>query len=381
MKKFHELLEKRWFANLFVVCAGILFYLLMTHLYMFAGAFAAIMDTIAPIVVGLIIAYIIDPFTKFWEFRVLHKIKNEKVRRTIAVILALVVVLLLIVLFFVALVPSLVSSVVGLASNADNYAANIRSLMKQLNALHLGFHLDPSKLVEYTDKALGMLLTYMNQNSDSILSASTNFGRSLFNAVIGFIIGVYFLLGKKYLLNGIYDIRKAFIPADQLKKHNTFWKRVHEIFIQFIGYDLLDGFIVGLVNAIIMAIFGMPYVALISVVVGVTNLLPTFGPIAGGAVGAIILLLNNPIQALYFIIITAIIQTIDGYILKPRLFGGSFGIPAVWTLIAIILGGKMFGIPGILLAIPFAAILNILYHEQFKPWMAEHKAEMNKKKD
>lgn len=380
MKRFQELLEKRWFANLFVVCAGILFYLLMTHLYLFAGAFRAVMDTIAPIVVGLVMAYIIDPFTKFFEHHVLVKMKNEKLRRTLSVVIAIVIVVALIVLFFVALVPSIVSSIVGIASNAGQYADNIQNLMKQLNDLNIGLHLDPTNLVNYTETAMSALLDYVNANSGHILSASSSIGRSLFNGMIGFIIGVYFLLGKSFLLNGLYEIRRSFIPAEQLKHHNEFWKRVHEIFIQFIGYDLLDGLIVGIVNAIVMAILGMPYIALISVVVGITNLLPTFGPIAGGAVGALILLLNNPIHALYFIILTIVIQTVDGYILKPRLFGGSFGIPAVWTLIAIILGGQMFGIVGILLAIPFAAIINILYHEQFEPWMQKHKAEINKKK-
>jgi predicted PurR-regulated permease PerM len=179
-------------------------------------------------------------------------------------------------------------------------------------------------------------------------------------------------------LDGIYEIRKGFIPAEQLKIHNAFWKRVNDIFIQFIGYDLLEGLIVGVINAIVMAIFGMPFIPLISVVVGVTNLLPTFGPMVGGAVGALILLLNNPIHALWFIIITVVIQTVDGYIIKPRLFGGSFGIPAVWTLIAIILGGQMFGVTGILLAIPFAATINILYKEQFVPWLQNHQKLVNK---
>ncbi|MBP5266917.1 MAG: AI-2E family transporter, partial [Lachnospiraceae bacterium] len=358
MKKLQELLEKRWFANLFVVCAGILFYLLITHLYMFAGAFGVVTQVIAPITVGIIIAYLLDPLAKFFEKRLFGKIKREKLRRTLAVILDLVVVLLLISLFFAMLVPSLISSIMGIASNADVYVDNIEHFIAKLNKMNPRLGLDQKMLVEYLETALTKLGAYITENSGNILSASTNIGKSVFNFVIGFIIGVYILLSKQYLLDGIYEIRKAFIPAEQLKVHNAFWRRVNTIFIQFIGYDLLEGFIVGVINAIAMAILGMPFIPLISVVVGVTNLLPTFGPMVGGAVGALILLLNNPLHALWFIILTVIIQTVDGYIIKPRLFGGSFGIPAVWTLIAIILGGQMFGVPGILLAIPFAAIIN-----------------------
>ena len=378
MKKFHELLEQRWFSNLFVVCAGILFYLLMTHLYMFAGAFGTVRRVVAPIIIGIIIAYLLDPLAKFFEFKVLRKMKNEKGRRYIGVVLAILVVLLLVGLFFAMLVPSLISSVVGIASNADTYGKNIQKMMSDINRVMPNLKLEPEKFVNFAEGILNQVMTYATKNSGDILSASTSIGKGVFNGLIGFIIGIYILLSKRYLLDGIYEIRKGFIPAEQLKKNNAFWARVHEIFIQFIGYDLLEGLIVGVINAIVMAILGMPFIPLISVVVGVTNLLPTFGPMVGGVVGALILLLNNPIHAFWFIIMVIVIQTIDGYIIKPRLFGGSFGIPAVWTLIAIILGGQMFGVVGILLAIPFAAIINILYKEQFVPWLAKRKTKINK---
>ncbi len=104
---------------------------------------------------------------------------------------------------------------------------------------------------------------------------------------------------------------------------------------------------------------------LISVVVAVTNLAPTFGPIAGGAVGALILLLVNPLDALWFLIFTVVLQTLDGYVIKPRLFGESLGVPAVWILITLIVGGRMFGMIGILLAIPIAAIILFACKELF----------------
>ena len=107
----------------------------------------------------------------------------------------------------------------------------------------------------------------------------------------------------------------------------------------------------------------MPYNILISVVVGITNLAPTFGPIVGGLIGAFILLLVNPWQALWFILFTLVLQTIDGYILKPKLFGNSFGVSSIWILITIIVGGRMFGVWGILLAIPFAAIADYFYRD------------------
>ncbi len=114
---------------------------------------------------------------------------------------------------------------------------------------------------------------------------------------------------------------------------------------------------------------------MISVVVGLTNLAPTFGPVIGAAIGAFILLLVNPWYALYFLIFTVIIQIIDGYILKPRLFGGALGVPGVVVLICIIIGGRLFGIWGVLLAIPFAAIASFLVKEALERREAKRAAE------
>ena len=137
---------------------------------------------------------------------------------------------------------------------------------------------------------------------------------------------------------------------------------------------MLDGIIVGVINAIFMVIARMPYVSLISVVVGVTNLIPTFGPVIGAVIGAFILVLVNPMQALIFLIFTMVLQLIDGYILKPKMFGGSLGVPAAWILISIVVGGKLFGIPGIVLGIPFAAIISFVYEELVMPMLLKHKA-------
>ena len=114
-----------------------------------------------------------------------------------------------------------------------------------------------------------------------------------------------------------------------------------------------------------MMITGLPYAVLISVVVGVTNLAPTFGPIVGGVVGAFILVLVNPGYAICFLIFTLILQTVDGYILKPKLFGDSLGISSVLILVSIIILGRIFGVVGVLLSIPIAAIVDFMYRDLF----------------
>ena len=129
-----------------------------------------------------------------------------------------------------------------------------------------------------------------------------------------------------------------------------------------------------------MWIMGMQYAGLVSVVVGFTNLIPTFGPIIGAAIGGLILLLVKPVHALIFVIFTLVLQTIDGYIIKPRLFGNTLGVSGLLILVAIVVGGNIFGVVGILLAIPFAAILDFSYKEAFLPWLEERGERRQKEK-
>ncbi|MCI6637735.1 MAG: AI-2E family transporter, partial [Lachnospiraceae bacterium] len=158
-----------------------------------------------------------------------------------------------------------------------------------------------------------------------------------------------------------------------------FWNHCNTIMIRYIVGELLDALIIGLSNFVFFLIVGLPYNLLISVVVGVTNLAPTFGPIVGGVVGAFILVLNNPWHALWFIIFTIILQTIDGYVIKPKLFGNTLGVSSVWILVCIIVGGRMFGVPGILLAIPFAAISDYVYNNYILVVLENRKSKRREK--
>lgn len=371
MKKWEKILEKRWVANLVAICGGVLLYMLLSNFDILAEKVGSVFKILSPIIIGLVIAYLIDPIAVFIEQKILRKIKNEKSRWSISVILAIICVIVLITLFIIGLVPSLRDSFYKLNSNVETYAANIESVMEKVNdwGENLNLKLNLSTITDYIENATDNLLNYIAQNMTVILNTSQDIGTSLFNGIIGFILGIYFLFGKKSLIAGGDELRRSALREQTYKKHNDFWKRCHEIFIQYIGYSVLDGLLVGIVNAVVMLILQMPYVALTSVIVGVTNLLPTFGPIIGAVIGSFILFLNRPAYALWFLILTIILQTIDGYILKPKLFGGSLGIPAVWTLIAIIIGGKLFGVIGIFLAIPFAAVLSFLYKERFLPWL------------
>ena len=195
--------------------------------------------------------------------------------------------------------------------------------------------------------------------------------------MISTIVAIYILLDKVSLLAGVKRLWKALTNETSYRRSYDFLLRCNEIMIRYILFDLLDGLIIGLTNAVFMLIVHYPYVPLISVIVGVTNLAPTFGPILGGAIGCLILFLINPWYALGFLIFTIILQTVDGYILKPRLFGGQLGVPAIWILMALIVFGRMWGVIGILLAIPIAAILDFIFRDGILVWLENRRSRKN----
>ena len=375
MKKIDQLIKNRKVIYALaalaagILCAVAIFFIIFSNVNSISGFFEGVTRVLAPIIIALVLAYIIDPVAKFFETKVFVKLKKENLRRTLSAVIALILVLTLLTVFIGTLIPNLISSISMLMENADSYYATIEKVINQINSLGFGLHIDLSAIEASVRNWLGDFVNNLSTNLSSILSTTKNIGAVLLNILIGVILAVYILFSKKYLLSGLRRLRKAIFTPKQYESDTRFWNRCHDIFTQYIGCNIIDALIIGISNAIFMLILGMPYVPLVSFVVGVANLIPTFGPIIGGAIGALVLVLVKPSYALWFLIFTIGIQTLDAYVIKPRLFSSSIGLAPVWTLIAITVGGNLFGILGILLAIPVAAILTFIYDERFVPWL------------
>ena len=375
MKRFDKLVKNRRLVYALaalsagILCAVIVFFVVFANINSISGFLEGVTRVLAPVIIGLVLAYIIDPVAKFFETKVFVKLKKENLRRTISAVIALVLVLTLLTVFIGTLIPNLLSSISMLIDNADTYYATIEKAVDQINSLGFGLHIDLSAIEASVRNWLGDFVNHLSNNLSSILSTTKDIGAVLLNILIGVILAIYILFSKKYLLNGLQRLRKALLTPKRYESNTKFWNRCHDIFTQYIGCNIIDAMIIGGSNAIFMLILGMPYVPLVSFVVGVANLIPTFGPIIGGAIGALVLVLVKPTYALWFLIFTVGIQILDAYVIKPRLFSSSIGLAPVWTLIAITVGGNLFGIVGILLAIPVAAILTFIYDERFVPWL------------
>ena len=363
MKFNKHLLKEKWFAYTFAACSAVILYLALTHLGVLGRFLKSVWKTGAPVFIAFVIAYVIDPLVQVYYNNVLYKISRDRLRHTLAVILSYLTVVLFFVVLMVALIPQVIDSVVMFAKNLNSYVYSFQRLMLQLSSFAARYDIDLSKFISSSDELLQSITRILPENVNKIVNVSYGLGAKVFDWVIAFILAIYLTLDNQHLKAGFVRLLRALLPDQVFNGTASFWSRCNNILIQYIAYDILDGLIIGVLNWIFMLIMHMNYVAIISVIVGVTNLAPTFGPMIGAVLGAFILVLVNPWHALWFLLFTVVLQTFDGYILKPRLFGESLGVSAVWILISIVIGGRFLGVIGILLAIPFAAIVDFIYHD------------------
>lgn len=362
MKFNKNILKNRWASNALAISIGVLVYLFFSHLDVVGRGIAAFFGFINPVIIALIIAYVMDPLTKVFEHYVFRRMRRETARRNLAVVCTILIILAGFVFLMVALIPQIVNSIITFFNNVNVYADEIRTLLANLQEKAAGSRFDFSKILNGGQALLDTIVGKIPSNVDSIINTSFSIGRNIMTWVIAVIMSIYFLADKSRLQAGFGKLMHAILSERMFQSSCKFWNHCNTIMIRYIVGELLDALIIGVSNFVFFLIAGLPYNLLISVVVGVTNLAPTFGPIVGGVVGAFILVLNNPWHALWFIIFTIILQTIDGYVIKPKLFGNTLGVSSVWILVCIIVGGRMFGVPGILLAIPFAAISDYVYN-------------------
>ena len=375
MGRIKKALSNRWGAYTIAAIAGVVAYMTFNNLPAVRAFLSSVMSILSPIIIGAIIAYLVDLLVVFFDTKAFKKISHAKFRYALSVVVSILVVLLALGLFFWLVLPEMISSITHFMNNTQNYASDIEERLKKLDdfAAQYGIHLNTTNWTANLKEQAEVMISDVSHNLTMAMDILRGIWNVLLNIFIGMILAVYFIAGKKRLFRGIDHFRRALLTEEQYKRHTDFLKRSNAIFSRYISYTILEAIGVGICNAIFMLIAGLPNVVLISVVVGVTNILPTFGPIVGGMIGAFILVLEDPMYAVAFVIFTCILQTIDGYVVKPHLFGDSMGLPAFISLISIVIGGKLFGPLGILISIPFTAVMAILYHERLLPWLERRK--------
>ena len=337
--------NKKWYNNAVAIVIGVVSYVALTNLDVINGFLRNVGGYFMPIFYGGVIAYLVNPLASSLQKRVFKHVRSETLKWTLSVFVGMFMVILFLSALLFMLVPQLIESILLLVSNMDNYIL------------------------------LRTASQFLSTSLRRILSTSANIGRTIFNLLIASILSIYLLLAKDSIKSGSKRLMRSLMSQKWYDIVMNFMSRCNNILVRYIVFSLLDGVIVGGATAVFMAVCGMQYVGLVSVVCGVTNLIPSFGPVIGAVIGGFILLLVNPWHALMFLGFTAILQTLDGYVIKPKLFGDSLGVSGLLILVSIVLFGNIFGVVGILLAIPLAAIIDFTYEEGILPLLEMRRAE------
>ena len=373
MKLSEKLHKTQWSLDARSICAIILFYVLLTHLSALEKALLSLFGFFLPVILGVCIAYILNPLVELAQEKVCQRVRPGARGRGAAVAIVVILLLAFLSALIGTLIPQLFGSAAALIGNLDSYMRQLQGLLAVSNSFgELSHTLE--ELLSNDNSILNRATAWISGNITQILRTSVSIGTSTFNWVISFILAIYFMMDHERLRAGLKHLLQLSMSERAYARGADLWWRFERIFVRYIQCELLDALIVGVANYVFMKIASMPYALLISVAVGVTNLAPTFGPIVGAVIGAFILLLVRPVYMLWFLIFTIILQTIDGYVIKPRLFGGVLDVPPILILVTIIVGGRMFGVAGILLAIPCAGMLEYLYREVLIPRLEERKA-------
>lgn len=368
MKKFFKSINEKWKEYALAGCVCIIFFAVLMNLGAIGHGIARFFSILKPVIIGFVLAYIINPVAMFFNRSLFRKNESDGKSWVISVVFAMIVVLLIVGLLVASLIPQIVDSITQLA---DNYETYVNSFVRFLNTK--GGILGSAFVERFSDYiyAEGGLIArigdLLQDNVDVIIDKTTSIGNAAMNWAIGAIFAIYFLLAKTRIQKEFAKFFNLILSPLKYEYLTMLSKKFNIIFSEYIVCEILDAVIVGAATYAFMLIANMPDALFIAVVCGITNLIPTFGPFIGGAIGGFILLLLKPSSVLAFVIWIVIIQVCDGYVIKPKLFGSALDVPGVIILIAIIVFGKLMGVTGMLIAIPIAAILVYIYAELLIP--------------
>ena len=363
--------EKKIIRSVFFVAAGcIVLYWLLHETERVRAAMTFLGSIFRPFVYGSVLAFILNVPMRAIE-RGLKGIQREGVRRGVAIVLTFVVLLLVIVGVFLLLIPQISDTIQSLIPKLMEFALSLEQRVR-------AFLADNPELFEFIanntdlenlnwstliEKAVTMVGDSVSKIASSALLAVGNVADVSVNAIIGFVFAIYCLANKEVLVRQSKKILYAFVPEKVCDEIVRILHLANVTFSNFISGQCIEACILGCLFAIFMAIFKMPYIPLVSVLIAVTALIPLVGAFVGCILGAFFILVNSFTQAVWFVVMFLILQQIENNLIYPKVVGTSIGLPGMWVLVAVSIGGKIMGVVGMLLMIPFSSVLYALLRE------------------
>lgn len=360
--------------GLLIVCGGIFFYYILFHSDRLYSLLGMLLTVMTPLISGLVIAYILNPLMRFFENKVFsplwNKIKPKKITyskekitiRVISTILTLLLFIALICALCISLIPQIIVNIQSIINRFPGYIDKLNDHYStflneypRLQALIEQYNVDIYNW--FYEKAEPVLEKFISEYSTSLIGSIITIFKNVLNCIIGLIISVYLLVSKeKFIAQG----KKVIYALLHEEKANNFINNLRysdKIFGGFITGKVIDSIIIGIMCYIGVLILKMPYPVLIAVVVGVTNVIPYFGPFIGAIPSAFIILMVDPKKCLIFVIFVFILQQFDGNILGPKILGDSTGLNSFWVIFSITVFSGLLGVLGMFIGVPLFAVI------------------------
>ncbi len=355
-----------------VIAASICLYYFVFHSASISNGIHSAFRISMPIVDGMALAYLLTPLVNDIEKKALIPLfrkcnidlhaKNKRRMRMLSILLTLVIVFVLIYAFFAMVIPQLLKSIQSIIFQFPIYVNNLEAFITKLLANNpdideLATGLLDKYSMHISDWLNTNVIPQMNALIKSLSLSVIGFFKSIWNLIIGFIISIYILGSKEKFCGQAKKMAYAFFDRKTANSIINDFRFTHKTFSGFISGKILDSLIIGVICFVCTSLMDMPYAVLISVIVGVTNVIPFFGPYLGAIPSALLILLINPLKCIYFIIFILILQQFDGNFLGPKILGGSTGLSSFWVIFSITIFGGLFGVFGMIIGVPVFAVL------------------------
>lgn len=358
---------------LLIITFGIALFLGLQNISAVAKVLSAALGLLMPLIIGFCVAFILNVLLRVIEERAFAPINRKnpplwgRVRRTVSIVLTLGVIIGMLFILVFMIVPELKRAFMLLIDNMPQYAEQVKAWLTQAAAV---LKVDASTLNSLEidwEKLSKTVLDYLKRDSGKLVNTTVGITTSIFSGIFNFILGVvfsvYILMQKEKLGSQAKRMLFAFLPEKWADEVLHVAALSNKMFSRFVTGQCTEAVIIGVLCFIGMVIFRMPYAPMISVLVGFTSLIPIFGAFIGTAIGAFLILMDSPVQALWFVIFIVVLQQMEGDIIYPRVVGSSVGLPSLWVLLAVTVGGSVWGILGMLVSVPISSVLYCMMRE------------------
>ncbi len=345
---------------LFVITYALVLLVIVLNFGVVLKLLGRVLVLLIPFIVGLSMAFILNVIMRSIENRILSKVssKVDRFKRPVALVMSLAIVLGLIFFLLFLVIPELTNTIEIVSEKLPGALKNFESWSKGILG-DLPFdipniELSWSKITDWT-------ASFLSKGSSALFSTTLGITSSILSAVLntllGLVFAIYLLLMKEKLAKQMEKLFHAYLSKDIVEKILSISERANSVFSHFVTGQFTEAFIIGTLCFVGMLIFGMPYALVISALVGFTALIPVFGAFIGTGVGAFLILMVDPMKALWFIVFILFLQQLEGNLIYPKVVGDSVGLPGIWVLAAVTMGGSAFGVLGMLVGVPLSALL------------------------